>query len=84
MGDFVHIPASEPNIVKRTSSNKVSIVSTALRLRKMTIARVCPLVGGFDRWKQLAIRSKKQRTGLAGVRMLEKNQTSEPQNTTLL
>jgi rhodanese-related sulfurtransferase len=37
-----------------TCPNEASSISTALRLRKMGITRVRPLLGGFDAWKRLS------------------------------
>lgn len=41
------------DIILYCTCNEASSVSTALRLRKMGITSVRPLLGGFDAWKQL-------------------------------
>jgi rhodanese-related sulfurtransferase len=47
------LPQDRDIIVYCTCPNEASSVSTALRLRKMGITRVRPLLGGFDAWKRL-------------------------------
>jgi membrane protein DedA with SNARE-associated domain/rhodanese-related sulfurtransferase len=47
------LPRDRDIILYCTCPNEASSVSTALRLRKMGITRVRPLIGGFDVWKRL-------------------------------
>jgi 3-mercaptopyruvate sulfurtransferase SseA len=48
------LPRDRDIILYCTCPNETSSISTALRLRKMGIARVRPLLGGFDAWKRLS------------------------------
>jgi rhodanese-related sulfurtransferase len=48
------LPRDRDIILYCTCPNEASSVSTALRLRKMGITRVRPLLGGFDAWKRLS------------------------------
>jgi rhodanese-related sulfurtransferase len=47
------LPRDRDIILYCTCPNETSSVSIALRLRKMGITRVRPLLGGFDTWKRL-------------------------------
>jgi rhodanese-related sulfurtransferase len=48
------LPRDRDIILYCTCPNEASSVSTALRLRKIGITRVRPLLGGFDAWKRLS------------------------------
>jgi membrane protein DedA with SNARE-associated domain/rhodanese-related sulfurtransferase len=48
------LPRDRDIIFYCTCPNEASSVSTALRLRKLGITRLRPLLGGFDAWKRLS------------------------------
>jgi membrane protein DedA with SNARE-associated domain/rhodanese-related sulfurtransferase len=78
-----HLPRDRDIILYCTCPNEASSVSSALRLRKMGITRVRPLLGGVDAWNRLGYPLEEATNTIGWRAHAGAESSTRTQNTTL-